>query len=312
MTWIHFTAEGEVEFKALLYIPKSTGSDLFRNYYAQTAPIKLYVKRVMITEEFHEIIPRYLSFVRGVVDSDDLPLNVARENLQHTKILKLLNKKITRKILQELQEMADEGNDEDGFNEYLDFYKEFGKHIKLGLMEDGQNKAKLSKLLRFHSTNNINELTSLDDYISRMKEGQEDIYFIAGDDKVKLNQSPLIQKLKRLGYEVLLLDDPIDEYTINTLNEYEKMHLQNVGVDDWSLPEENEEDARKKEKKLKRHYFILTDWLKGLIPNKAQGVSISTKLHEEPSIVTTGDSGQSANMERISKSQAFGRKDSGA
>ncbi|CAG9312277.1 HTPG_1 [Blepharisma stoltei] len=312
MSWIHFTAEGEVEFRALLYIPKTSSSDLLRNYYSQAAPIKLYVKRVMITEDFQELVPRYLSFIRGVVDSDDLPLNVARENIQHTKILKLLNTKITRKILQDLQEMADEGADEDGFNEYIEFFKEFGKHIKLGLMEDGKNKARLSKLLRFYSTYNINELTSLDDYIGRMKEGQEDIFFIAGDDKAKLSQSPLIQKLKKLGYEVLILDDPIDEYAVNSLHEYEKMHLQNVGIDEWTLPEENEEEARKKEKKLKKYYYVLTDWLRGLIPNKVNSVTISSKLDDEPSIVTTGDTGQSANMERISKHQAFGKKDQSA
>jgi heat shock protein 90kDa beta len=312
MSYIHFTAEGEVEFKALLYIPSTDAADLFKNIYASSAPVKLYVKRVLITEEFHDLIPRYLSFIRGVVDSDDLPLNVARENLQHTKILKLINKKITRKILQELQDIADEEVEEgETENEYTRFYKEFGKHIKLGITEDTANKGKLCKLLRFYSTNDIDKLTSLDEYISRMKDGQDDIYFIAGDDRVKLSQSPLIKKLKNQGYEVLLLDDPIDEYTVNTINEYERMHLQNVGSNDWVIPEEDEEFARKKEKALKLHYDPLIEWFKGITAGKVQEVTISRKLHEEPSIITTnGDDGQSANMERIAKAQAFGKKDS--
>ncbi|OMJ81410.1 hypothetical protein SteCoe_18146 [Stentor coeruleus] len=311
MSYIHFTAEGEVEFKALLYIPSTDAADMFKNLYAATAPVKLYVKRVLITEEFHDLIPRYLSFVRGVVDSDDLPLNVARENLQHTKILKLINKKITRKILQELQEIADEEPEEgETENEYIEFYKELGKHIKLGIIEDTANKQKLCKLVRFYSTHNADQLTSLDDYISRMKDGQDDIYFIAGDDRHKLVQSPLIKKLRAQGYEVLLLDDPIDEYTVNTINEYERMHLQNVGASDWVIPEEDEEFARKKEKALKKHYETLLDWFKGLMKGKVQEVTISRKLHEEPSVITTsGDDGQSANMERISKAQAFGKKE---
>ena len=231
--------------------------------------------------------------------------------MQHTKILKLINKKITRKILQELQDIANEETPEGEEPEYTKFYKEFGKHIKLGIIDDTANKSKLCKLVRFYSTNNIDGLTSLDEYISRMKDGQEDIYFIAGDDRAKLNQSPLIKKLKNLGYEVLLLDDPIDEYTVNTINEYERMHLQNVGGNDWVIPEEDEEFARKKEKALKNHFDALIEWYKGITGGRVQNVIISRKLQEEPSIITTsGDDGQSANMERISKAQAFGKKDS--
>ena len=308
MSYIHFNTEGEVEFKALLYIPSSDASDMFKNLYASSAPVKLYVKRVLITEEFHDLIPRYLSFIKGVVDSDDLPLNVARENLQHTKILKLINKKITRKILQELQDIADEEPEEGEANEYLKFYEEFGKHIKLGIIEDTANKAKLCKLVRFYSSYDVDSLTSLDEYISRMKDGQDDIYFIAGDDRHKLDQSPLIKKLKSRGYEVLLLDDPIDEYTANTINEYERMHMQNVGANDWVIPEEDEEYARKKEKALKKHFESAIEWFKGILGNKVHEVVISRKLHEEPSVVTTGgEDSQSANMERISKAQAFGR-----
>lgn len=309
MSYIHFTAEGEVEFKALLYIPSTDAADMFKNLYGSSAPVKLYVKRVLITEEFQDLIPRYLSFIKGVVDSDDLPLNVARENLQHTKILKLINKKITRKILQELQDIADEEPEEgETQNEYYKFYEEFGKHIKLGIIEDTANKAKLCKLVRFYSTYNLDQLTSLDDYINRMKDGQDDIYFLAGDNRHKIAQSPLIKKLTALGYEVLLLDDSIDEYAANTINEYERMHLQNVGANDWVIPEEDEEYARKKEKALKKYYRELVDWAMEVNGGNANEVTISRKLHEEPSVVTTGgEDSQSANMERISKAQAFGK-----
>jgi heat shock protein beta len=302
MTHLHFNTEGEVEFTALLYIPSQAPYDLFQNYYGSKAPLKLYVRRVLITEEFEDILPRYLSFIRGVVDSNDMPLNVARESLQQKKILKLINKKIVRKVLQELLDMADEDADE-----YEAFYGQFGKNIKLGLMDDPTNKGKLSRLVRFYSTYNIDRLTSLDDYIERMKEVQEDIYFIAGDNRHKLAESPLIQKLVKLGYEVLLLDDPIDEYSINSLPEYEKHKIQNVAQDDWKLPEDDDL-AQRKERKLKLMYKTSIDWMKGIIEERGHvsSIVVSTKLTDEPSIITTGEHGYSANMERLNKSQAFG------
>jgi len=301
LTYIHFTAEGEVEFKALLYIPSEAPYDLFDGYYAKNAPIKLYVRRVLVTDEFTDLVPRYMNFIKGVVDSDDMPLNVSRENLQQTKILKLINKKIIRKILQSLNELAE---DEEETEKYLTFYKSFGKNIKLGVMDDPGNKAKLARLLRFYSSNNVHELTSLNDYISRMKESQEDIYFIAGEDRTKLDQSPLIQQLKKKGYEVLLLDDPIDEYTVNSLNEYEKHKLQNVAKNDWKLGDEDDL-AKKKEKKLKEMYSVMADWFKGIIAPAAKDVVVSNKLVDEPSVVTTGEEGYSANMERLTRAQAF-------
>lgn len=301
MTHLHFNTEGEVEFTALLYIPSQAPYDLFQNYYGAKAPLRLYVRRVLITEEFEDILPRYLSFIRGVVDSNDMPLNVARESLQQKKILKLINKKIVRKILQELLDMADEDSDD-----YEKFYNQFGKNIKLGLMDDPTNKGKLSRLVRFYSTYDVDKLTSLDDYIERMKEVQEDIYFIAGDDRHRLAESPLIQKLVKLGYEVLLLDDPIDEYSINSLPEYEKHKIQNVAQDDWKLPEDDDM-AQRKERKLKEMFKTSIEWMKGVIePGIIHSIVVSTKLTDEPSIITTGDHGHSANMERLNKAQAFG------
>jgi heat shock protein beta len=182
MSYIHFTAEGELDFTSLLYIPSQAPYDMFQNSYGKGAPVRLYVRRVLITDNFEDLVPRFLNFVRGVVDSNDLPLNVSRENLQQKKILKLISKKITRKILQELKDMAEEDlyEEEDEWEEdsgkpkesrYIQFYKQFGKNLKLGLMDDPANKTKIAKLLRFYSTNNIEELTSFDDYIARMKVG---------------------------------------------------------------------------------------------------------------------------------------------
>mmetsp|Transcript_9266 Transcript_9266/g.17719 ORF Transcript_9266/g.17719 Transcript_9266/m.17719 type:complete len:707 (+) Transcript_9266:1322-3442(+) len=302
MTHLHFNTEGEVEFTALLYIPAQAPYDLFQNYYGSSkAPLKLYVRRVLITEEFEDILPRYLSFIRGVVDSNDMPLNVARESLQQKKILKLINKKIVRKVLQELIDMADEDPEE-----YEKFYEQFGKNVKLGLMDDPTNKGKISRLVRFYSTASLDKLTSLDDYIERMKEIQEDIYFIAGDNRHRLAESPLIQKLVKLGYEVLLLDDPIDEYSINSLPEYEKHKIQNVAQDDWKLPEDDDL-VQRKERKLKEMYKTAIEWMKGVIePGLVHSIVVSTKLTDEPSVITTGDHGYSANMERLNKAQAFG------
>lgn len=308
LSYIHFTAEGEVEFKALLFIPSRSAYDVLSNHYNHKTGLKLYVRRVLISDEFEDLLPRYMNFVKGVVDSDDLPLNVARQDLQQKKILKLINKKLVRKILQELIDMANVEEDDEEEGEYVDtykqFYEQFGKNIKLGIMEDTGNKSKLSRLLRFYSTHNSSDLTSLDDYIERMKDGQDDIYYIAGEDRKQLENSPLIQKLVRQGYEVLLLDDPIDEYCIDSLTEYEQHKLQNVARDDWKLPEDDELE-KAKEKGLKKMYAILTDWLKGLLPGRVAKVELTRKLYEEPSIVTTNEQGYSANMERITKAQTL-------
>lgn len=304
LTYIQFNAEGEVEFKALLFIPAQAPYDMFNNYDSKIAPLKLYVRRVMITDDFDELVPRYLNFIHGVVDSDDLPLNVARESIQQKKIIKLINKKLTRKILQELLDMADTEVEEGETDEYLEFYKQFGKNIKLGIMEDSSNKNKLARLLRFYSTHDLDKLISFDDYIYRMKDGQDDIYYIAGEDRKKLEKSPMIQKLVKSGYEVLLLDDPVDEYAFNNLQEYEKHKLQNVAQDNWSLPEEDD-TSRNKEKKLKEKYAGLVEWLRGLVASRLSNIVVSRKLQDEPSIVSTTEHGYSANLEKIMKAQAL-------
>nr|BAF33716.1 heat shock protein 92 [Paramecium caudatum] len=337
--WVHFKAEGEVEFTSLIYIPKRAPSDMFDNYYGkQTTNLKLYVRRVLISEEFEDILPRYLSFVRGVIDSDELPLNVNRETLQQLKMLKVISRKIVKKILELFQDAAsvdeddeeddtEEGEEDDSMAEttpeeqqrlkdekkkkkvddYNEFWKEYGKNIKLGVIEDSSNRQKLAELTRWYSSKNATDLTSFDDYIERAKPGQDSIYYLAGENKEQLMASPIIQGLLKKGYEVLLLDDPVDEFTFQHLNEYKQKKLVNVGKGDFKQPEDNDEQ-RKRQKALKKVFQPLTDWWRKLLSETVDSVIISQRLVEDPIIVVSSESGYSANMERISKAQAYSSK----
>ncbi|CAK65103.1 unnamed protein product (macronuclear) [Paramecium tetraurelia] len=323
--WVHFKAEGEVEFTSLIYIPKRAPSDMFDNYYGkQTTSLKLYVRRVLISEEFEDILPRYLSFVKGVIDSDELPLNVNRETLQQLKMLKVISRKIVKKILELFQDAAsyDDEDEEDTeeeqqrlkdekrkkkIDEYNEFWKEYGKNIKLGVIEDSSNRQKLAELTRWYSSKNATELTSFDDYIERAKPGQDSIYYLAGENKEQLLSSPIIQGLLKKGYEVLLLEDPVDEFTFQHLNEYKQKKLTNVGKGDFKQPEDNDEQ-RKKQKALKKVFQPLTDWWRKLLSENVDSVIISQRLIDDPIIVVSSESGYSANMERISKAQAYSSK----
>lgn len=241
MAHTHFSAEGEIDFKAILYMPKEAPYDLFENYYGKSAALKLYVRRVLITEEFEDLMPRYLNFIKGIVDSDDLPLNVSREQLQQMKMIKVMSKKLVRKSIEMIRALAEEGEEDDdeeeegeggddadnegkdvedkeeegeddGEDKYETFWKNFGKNIKLGVIEDASNRNKLAKLLRFYSTEDPESLTSLDDYISRMKPDQDTILYLPGDSQEQILKSPILKKYVSRGYEVLLLADPIDEF----------------------------------------------------------------------------------------------------
>jgi len=274
----HFSAEGEIEFKAILYMPKEAPSDLFENYYGKSSSLKLYVRRVLITDEFDELMPRYLNFIKGVVDSDDLPLNVSREQLQQLKMTKVMSKKLTRKALEMVRTMAEDEDDDDEDDqdeegekkeegdeaekekedkeedaadekkedEYEVFWKSFGKNIKLGVIEDASNRNKLAKLLRFYSTHNPEELTSLDEYISRMKEDQDTILFLPGENKEQILKSPILKMYQKKGYEVLLLGDPIDEFCTQHLSEYEKRKVKSIAKDDVNVLDNGDELAKKK------------------------------------------------------------------
>jgi len=328
---IHFKAEGEIDFKSILYIPKANNPASFEKYYEQVNKLKLYVKKVMIAEQLEDLLPRYLNFIVGVVDSDDLPLNVSRETLQQHKVLKVMGKKLTRKVLEMLRNMAkgsasdaEEGEEEKKKEEkeeveskeseekkknekYETFWKEFGKNIKLGVIEDGSNRTRLSKLLRFHSskTEGDKSFTSLEEYVSRMKEWQKDIYFIAGESVETVQKSGFMDKFNKKEVEVLYLIDPLDEYVTQHLSDFDGKKLTAITKEGVKLGDEGEDDE-KRMKLYKEKFTPLTKFLKGLYGSKVEKVVVSDRLENAPSMLVTGAYGHSANMERIMKAQAFG------
>ena len=359
LAYDHGKLEGEVNFRYILFIPGKRPYDLYDNYYGKSSSLKLYVRRVLVSEQFEDLMPRYLNFIKGVVDSDDLPLNVSRESLQQIKMIKVMSNKLVKASIQLMIKLAvekeedededddDEDDEDDEENEteakneteeakaenetkseddeeddekeekeekkkdtkFNKFFENYGKNIKLGVIEDIQNRNKLAKLLRFYSTHNIDELTSFDEYVKRMKPKQEQIYFLAGEDKAAAAKSPLIQKILEKGGEVLILDDPIDEFCLQNLGEYEKKKLKNVAKGEFKLWEEDEELQKKKEKKIEKDFKPLIEWWKKLLGPKVENIIVSQRLTDSPCIMVGTEHGYSASMERIQKAQAFAQQD---
>lgn len=302
MAYSHFSAEGDVEFKAVLYIPSVLPPDFYDMFQTAKASLKLYVKRVFISDSLQDLVPKWLGFLVGVVDSDSLPLNVSREVLQASGGIKVIKKKVVRKAIDMIKKIAADEDQE----KYEKFWEMYGKAIKAGVIEsDESNRRRLLPLLRFQTSWSIKtdadgnpnaNLTTFDEYVSRMKDDQTSIYYLVGSNIDELKRSPFVEMLDRQGREVILLDDPIDEYVTAHVTEYEGKELSNVSKDNL--------DVEKPSKKAAAYYKDLGKWWKTQVDDLSS-VRVSNRLASAPCVVVSGKYGWSATMEKIAKLQAL-------
>jgi len=292
----HFHVEGQLEFKSIIYVPKRAPFDLFETK-KKLNNIKLYVRRVFIMDNCEDLIPEWLNFVKGLVDSDDLPLNISRETLQQNKVLKLIKKTLVKKCVELFFEINE--NKED----FEKFYEQFSRNLKYGVHEDSANREKLSELLRYHSTKSGEKQVSFKEYIARAKEGQDKIYYITGENRKSLENSPFVEGLKKKGLEVLFMTEAIDEYMMQQLKEFEKFKF--VCISKGNLDLNDTEEEKQEKEQLAEQMKVVCDLVKETLGEKIEKVEVSTRVVNSPCCIVTGEFGWSANMERIMKAQAL-------
>ena len=300
-TWVHNRVEGNQSYTSLLYIPAKAPYDLFDRDHKRG--IKLYVKRIFIMDDAEHLMPNYLRFVKGVVDSDDLPLNVSREILQQNKITERIRGASIKKILGLLESMA-----KDKPEDYANFWKTFGQVMKEGPIEDFANKDRVAKLLRFSTTHEDSiaegdvQSVSLDDYVARMKDGQEKIYYITAESYTAAKNSPHLEVFKKKGIEVLLLTDRVDEWLVSHLSDFEEKQLQSVARGDLNLDDVGDKEDKKEGKKAEKEYKSVIEKAKKLLGDKVDEVRISKRLTDSPSCLVLNEQDMSPQMQQILES----------
>jgi len=296
LTHIHSKVEGTNEYTLLLYVPSRAPFDLWDR--DAKHGVKLYVRKVFITDDAEQLMPRYLRFIRGVIDADSLPLNVSREILQQSKQISNIKSGAVKKVLSMLEQLAKNAPEN-----YATFWEQFGAVIKEGPIEDHANKERVAKLLRFASTHtdtNKQDVT-LEDYVSRMKEGQEHIYYVTADSFAAAKNSPHLEIFRKKGIEVLLLSDRIDEWLVSNLDEFDGKHLQSVAKGDLNLGALDDEEDKEKQEEVNKDFESVIAQIKEVLGDKVSDVRLSHRLTESPACLVANVYGMSLNMERIMK-----------
>jgi molecular chaperone HtpG len=290
----HFSVEGNVEFKSLLFIPKHTPYDLFDGQTKRDTDIKLYVRKVFITDKFDKLLPEYMKFVRGIIETDDIPLNISRELLQENKVIKLIGKNIVKKVIDMFINIS---NDSDKFRT---FYNEYSKNIKLGINDDENNREKLTTLLRYETSKSDGDLISFDEYVDNMQENQTNIYYMTGESITSLQNSPFVEHFKQKGIEVLYMTDPLDEYITQQIKDYKDKKL-------VCITKENNEFNL--DETVKEQYKNVCDFFKSVLNEEIEKVIISNRLADYPCLLSSSEYGWTSNMQRLVKAQTFGKQD---